>query len=195
MTAMPSRLAVTGDVGGHLEMLSRQLQAVGGDIGGGDLLVTHAGLTLGAWRLMSEPTSVSAIVESLNAPDCRVVGRKGLLLTGNADTSAGPLWPHSVEELYHSWYMRSRQDDDANAPVFTQAHGHTSAYSWRFAHWALGLEWLDAKGAVDLRMDIGRRVTRVGIGERTFFGTDPDASLSDAPVSDPLTFSLADPAK
>lgn len=94
-----------------------------------EYLITHAGLTEGFWRhFIGMPANARTAALSLN----RLVGRlqenwvfrPGIMLTGDVDLSAGPLWASAPDELLPSWLASS-----APAP-FHQVHGHSSTVDW-----------------------------------------------------------------
>lgn len=94
---------------------------------GGELLVTHAGLTAGFWRqVLGAPIAADGAASALNALIGRndeAIFRPGqLLLGGGPELAAGPLWAVAATELVPSWL-------GAGAP-FGQIHGHTSLYAW-----------------------------------------------------------------
>lgn len=94
-----------------------------------DWLITHAGLTEGFWRhLLGEPGSAAAAADALNglirSLRHRSIFRPGVMLTGQVDHSAGPLWASAPDELLPSWAA-----SHAPAP-FDQIHGHSSTVHW-----------------------------------------------------------------
>lgn len=157
----------------------------------GPLLITHAGLTVGAWRLLGHPETVTEIVDVLNEASAPVVWREGGIITGVEDVSAGPLWALSASEVYTSWAAFHERQPSTSAPTFAQAHGHTAARSWRFNHWSPPLEAFEKRTDVTMLADERRRITRVQIRDRVFFGTDPGSGKAPANVSLPLIFELS----
>lgn len=155
----------------------------------GELLVTHAGLTAGAWELLGEPVTVTETVELLNRAENPVAWRQGGMTTGAVDLAAGPIWARAVREVYASWVLHDQSEQAAAVPVFAQAHGHTTAFHWRRGRWRLAAEELPPEAW--LRADERRKITRVQIGQRVYFGTDPDAGVAPATVSVPLVLPLA----
>ena len=92
-------------------------------------LITHAGLTEGFWRhFVGMPTGAVEAAKALNRLVGRIhetwVFRPGVMLTGEVDLSAGPLWASAPDELIPSWAASS-----AAAP-FHQIHGHSSTIDW-----------------------------------------------------------------
>lgn len=171
----------------HLADVPDSEDVTGGS--GGDLLITHAGLTAGAWRLLGKPTDTESCAALLNAAVHPVVWRQGAITGGDNDFAAGPLWAIAASEVYPSW--AAIDDRVSSAPVFAQAHGHTSPCSWRHGTWREPLGLLEKRSIVNLTADHHRRVTRVDVSARTFFGTDPGAGAAPASVSVPLTLPLA----
>lgn len=157
----------------------------------GPLLITHAGLTAAAWRLLGHPSSVTEIVGVLNEARAPVVWREGGIITGVEDASAGPLWALSASEVYASWVAFDERKPAAAAPTFAQAHGHTAARSWRFNHWFPPLEAYERHTNVHLLADERRRSARAQIGNRVFFGTDTGSGKAPANVSLPLILDLS----
>jgi hypothetical protein len=97
------------------------------DDDGGQVLITHAGLTSGYWRqVLGAPADAFRAAEGLNAfigVRDDVIFRPGQMLVGGApDLSAGPLWAAAATELVPGWL-------GAGMP-FSQVHGHTSLYAW-----------------------------------------------------------------
>lgn len=160
----------------------------------GDLLVTHAGLTAGAWELLGRPATVSDAVALLNRAEAPVVWRQGGMTTGAVDLAAGPIWARAVREVYASWALRDQSGHAAMAPIFPQAHGHTTTFNWRRRRWRLAVDELPPVPPPRLLADERRKITRVEIGQRVYFGSDPDAGVAPASVSMPLVLPLAAPA-
>jgi len=157
---------------------------------GGELLVTHAGLTAGAWQLLGSTHTVSEIVDALNRAQAAVIWREGAIITGTEDQSAGPLWAVATSEVYQSWSLLEDRTPSLPVPVMTQAHGHTSAMSWRRDRWREPMEQLITKRSVTAIADPKRKITRVEIGARTFFGTDPESGRAPQTVSIPLVLPI-----
>lgn len=110
-----------------------QVAVVVTDTDGGDLLITHAGLTAGYWRqILGAPDDAVRAADALNhliGDHDPVLFRPGQMLTGRGpELAAGPLWAAAATELVPGWL-------GAGMP-FDQLHGHTSLYAWderRFA--------------------------------------------------------------
>ena len=156
----------------------------------GELIVTHAGVTPGCWKLLGEPDSVSELVAVLNAAQSPAVWRAGTLLGGFEDMSAGPLWAVAASELYRSWALLSDEAKGLQVPAFSQAHGHTAARDWRNHGWYQPLDAYRMNGSASARADERRRITRVQIADRVFFGTDPSSDATAVPVSEPLMLTI-----
>ena len=121
-----------------------------------DYLITHAGLTEGFWRhFVGMPDSALAAAKAVNSLVGRMhenwVYRPGVMLTGEVDLSAGPLWASAPDELLPSW-LRSA----APAP-FHQVHGHSSTIDW-----VTGRRY----GQLDRRRSSPARTTNVGTQRR-----------------------------
>ena len=77
----------------------------------GDILVTHAGLTHGAWQALGGPATAAEVAVALNADargTARVTLREGRMTTGTTDPAAGPLWAEAGAELLMSWDQHDR---------------------------------------------------------------------------------------
>jgi hypothetical protein len=152
---------------------------VGTDV---DYLITHAGLTEGFWRhFVGMPDNALAAAKAINGLVGRVhenwVYRPGVMLTGDVDLSAGPLWASAPDELLPSW-LRSA----APAP-FHQVHGHSSTIDWvtgrRYGH--LGSDIITSE-------NIERRHETTVIEGRSIMGIDPGHGRRPAKSWAPLVF-------
>jgi hypothetical protein len=92
----------------------------------GEVLVCHAGLSVGCWELLGAPATAGAAAVALNA----TVGRSdspafiaGRLLTGETDPGAGPCWAEVSYEVYLPWV-------DLGIMPFQQVHGHAAPWDW-----------------------------------------------------------------
>lgn len=114
----------------------RMKVAVGLGTEHGDILVTHAGLTLGLWRKIGEPTDVRQAVPALNAlPETgpTLLWRTGRMMGGGpAVWLAGPMWAEAGPEVYASWLYAEK---DGTGVPFGQVHGHSTAYWWPKKTW------------------------------------------------------------
>jgi Calcineurin-like phosphoesterase len=147
----------------------------------GEVLITHAGLTVGAWQTLGEPPSAPAAAALLNQRP------EPLIWRGNGaeiDTAAGPLWAEAGWELYEPWMGYHAQGGLA---PFSQVHGHSSIVSYRDRTWR-------CPGRVRQRatVDWQARQVRVRIGGRVFIGVDPKHGRGGAPQWRPLVLADAD---
>lgn len=154
----------------------------------GDWLITHAGLTEGFWRhLLGLPADATAAAAALNGLIHGLrhssLFRPGVMLTGDIDPSAGPLWASAPDELLPSWAASS-----APAP-FHQVHGHSSTIHFatgRLYHSSL----VDGPGIVTVTDPVRRHVT-TEINGRRIVGIDPGHGRRPAPSWAPLVLSAA----
>jgi hypothetical protein len=141
---------------------------------GDEVLITHAGLTVEAWRLLGEPATAAEAARLLNErPDLIWLG-DGFL----ADTVAGPLWADAGWELYEPWL---RFYAAGGFVPFGQVHGHSQIARFTDRTWR-------CPGRVRQRAsaDWAARHVRVRIGGRTFTGIDPKHGRDGAPAWAPL---------
>lgn len=164
--------------------------------GAGPLLVTHAGLTSGAWNLLGRP---STAVDTVAALDSRktdrssVVWREGIMMTGASDMAAGPLWAAASSELYPSW--ASPPQGEHVVPRFAQAHGHTSPYVWNSAGrsnpWRYPVPDLRRHSGLEMTVDETNRIVRAEISDHVMWAVDPCHGESPAASWGPLVLNLA----
>ena len=151
----------------------------------GDILVTHAGLTHGAWEELGGPTSAAAAAAAINA-DARGTGtvtlREGRMTTGTTDLAAGPLWAQAGAELLSSW------DQTTDAPHLNQIHGHTTVRGWSQERWYPGAADIINRGDLLADQDTKRELAR--IGDRLIWGIDPGHHHAPAPAWQPLVIPL-----
>jgi hypothetical protein len=91
-----------------------------------ETLVTHAGLSVGCWADLGEPTAAVEAAAALNATvgkDDSPAFRAGRLLDGEPNLSAGPCWAEVSQEIYQPWIARA-------AVPFQQLHGHAAPWDW-----------------------------------------------------------------
>lgn len=93
----------------------------------GDVVVTHAGLTMIFWRDdLGAPHTASLAADRLNRlverGDKRLFRTGGLLSGGRPQLAAGPLWATAATELVPDWL--------STRVPFHQVHGHTSLFDW-----------------------------------------------------------------
>jgi hypothetical protein len=142
---------------------------------GGDVLLTHAGLTVDAWRALGEPPTAAGAAMLLNErPEPLIWLRDGLTAGG----LAGPLWAEAGWELYEPWMHFYAA---GGFVPFDQTHGHSSVVRFGDRMWR-------CPGRVQLRttVDWEARHTRVRIGGRTFTGVDPEHGRTGAERWRPL---------
>ncbi|SDG51531.1 Calcineurin-like phosphoesterase [Lentzea fradiae] len=126
--------------------------------GGDEYLLTHAGLTLAAWRRLGEPASAAQAAELLNE-------RPELIWDMGAharDESAGPLWAESGAALHEPW-MRY-----GGIVPFGQIHGHSTVVDFKHERWRC-----DGRVRQRTTVDWEARHVRVRVGGRLFVGVDP----------------------
>jgi len=142
---------------------------------GDDVLLTHAGLTVDAWRALGEPPTATAAARLLNErPEPLIWLGDGLTAGG----VAGPLWAEAGWELYEPWMHFYAA---GGFVPFDQTHGHSSVVRFAERMWR-------CPGRVRLRatVDWEARHTRVRIGGRTFTGVDPKHGRAGAERWQPL---------
>ena len=142
---------------------------------GDDVLLTHAGLTVDAWRALGEPPTATAAARLLNErPEPLIWLGDGF----TTDTLAGPLWADAGWELYEPWMHFYAA---GGFVPFDQTHGHSSVVRFGERMWR-------CPGRVRLRatVDWEARHTRVRIGGRTFTGVDPKHGRTGAQRWQPL---------
>jgi hypothetical protein len=131
---------------------------------GEEYLVTHAGLTVDAWRELDEPVTAATAADLLNTRPDNLLWR-----------DHGPLWPEAGPGLYEPW-LRATQ------PMpFSQIHGHSTIVSYRRRTWMCG-ERIRQRSTVD--WTARHTVTRLGAAH--FVGIDPKHGTAGAPTWSPL---------
>ena len=152
----------------------------------GGILVTHAGLTHGAWLALDQPATAAAAAAAVNA-DARgpaaVTLREGRMTTGITDLAAGPLWAQDGAELLTSW------DQTTDAPHLNQIHGHTTTREWDQERWWPGADAIIDRG--DVHVDQVDRQELARLGDRLIWGIDPGHQQTPAPRWQPLAIPLA----
>ncbi|WP_033342473.1 metallophosphoesterase [Catenuloplanes japonicus] len=131
---------------------------------GEELLVTHAGLTVGSWRELGSPVTAATTAELLNT-------RPDALLR----SFTGPLWADAGPELYEGWL------GDPAFPPFGQVHGHDTIVDFEARAWRCG-ERIRQRTSVDW----AARHTTTVINRTTFIGVDPKHGRRGAPEWSPL---------
>lgn len=131
---------------------------------GEELLVTHAGLTVGAWRELGGPVTARTTAELLNT-------RPEELLR----SLRGPLWAEAGADLYEGWLR------DAAFPPFGQVHGHDTIVDFAAREWRCA-ERIKQRTTVDW----SARHTTTVIKRVPFIGVDPKHCRTGAPEWSPL---------
>ncbi|MGB7979658.1 MAG: metallophosphoesterase [Candidatus Nanopelagicales bacterium] len=152
----------------------------------GDILVTHAGLTHGAWLALGRPATPAAAAAAINADalgPATVTLRTGTMTTGRTDLAAGPLWAQGGAELLMSW----EATDDASH--LNQIHGHTTVRRWDRERWRPGAGVIVNRG--DLVAVRTARWELARVGERLIWGIDPGHDQAPASQWQPLLIPLA----
>jgi hypothetical protein len=161
--------------------------AVGLSTNEGDMLITHAGLTVGLWRKIGAPTDVRDAVALLNAlpqthPDW--LWRPGMMLTHrNPSWNAGPMWAEAGNEVYASWI---EAEADGETVPFGQVHGHSTAYWWPDRRWNVHPRVRDR-----FTPNHRARHLRGVIGSQPFIGIDPCFGRTVGGPWQPLVFTDA----
>ncbi len=135
----------------------------------GAVLVSHAGLTLGCWLELGEPTNSESAAEAINAAGAdprSVVWNTGVMLERWMRSNAGVLWAESGSELLVPWAERGEMP-------FDQAHGHSSAFEWAANRWRSESVRRVLKASAHTHVDQQRRVLTARIGEKQVWGVDP----------------------
>ncbi|MFG2039343.1 metallophosphoesterase [Dactylosporangium sp. NPDC048998] len=131
---------------------------------GEELLVTHAGLTAGAWRELGEPVTAATAAALLNTRPEPLLWR--------AD---GPLWAEAATRLYPSWL-------EAGPPMpFSQVHGHSTIVDYGLRAWRCR-ERIQQRSTVDWQAR--HTVTRTAAAR--FVAVDPRHGHHGAPSWAPL---------
>lgn len=130
---------------------------------GEEFLVTHAGLTVDAWRRLDAPVTATTAADLLNTRPVDLLWDDG-----------GPLWAEA-STVYGSWLA-------ATDPVpFGQIHGHSSIVDYRRRVW-MCTERIRQRSTVDWT---ARHTTTRMHGAR-FIAVDPKHGRDGAPTWAPL---------
>lgn len=151
----------------------------------GDVLVTHAGLTHGAWLDLGGPANAGQTAAALSVDahgPATITLREGTMTCGTTDLSAGPLWAQAGAELLTSW------DQTTDAPHLNQIHGHTTVRSWSQERWWPGAAGIVNRGDLIADQDTKREVAR--IGRRLIWGIDPGHDVTPMAKWQPLVIPL-----
>jgi hypothetical protein len=144
----------------------RGLFSVAAVVGAGDddVLITHAGLSVGAWVQLGRPLGARAAAAALAEAwetGGGVVFNEGRMLGEVNPVAPGVLWTECGFELYGPWI-------NAGAVPFSQVHGHSSVVGWeRRRTW--GPAWVMEL----VELDEERRHTRVELDGGFLLGVDP----------------------
>jgi hypothetical protein len=146
---------------------------------GDEVLLTHAGLTVDAWRRLGEPMTATTAALQLNE-------RPEPLIWDGFTTGSiyGPLWAEAGPELYEPWM--SLYGEGGFVP-FDQEHGHSSIVSFGDRLWR-------CTGRIRQRatVDWHARLVWVRIGGRCFTGVDPKHGRTGAARWQPLVLDGAE---
>jgi hypothetical protein len=137
---------------------------------GEELLLCHAGLTVGAWRELGEPVTAATAADLLNT-------RPEPLLWD----FAGPLWAEAGSQVYPSWLQ------EVVSLPFSQVHGHSTVVRFDRREWACD-ERIRIRTTVDWQAR--HTVTRCSGGR--FVGVDPKHGTTGAPRWAPLVLQDAE---
>lgn len=141
---------------------------------GQEWLLSHAGLTVGAWQALAAPMTATSAAWLLNdRPAVLGRGRQGAI-----DRSVGPLWAEAGWELYEPWLDYHAE---GGLVPFGQIHGHSSIVHFADRSWRAP-ERVRQRATVDW----ATRQVRVRAGGRTFIGVDPKHGQHGAPSWQPL---------
>ncbi|GIG86384.1 metallophosphoesterase [Plantactinospora endophytica] len=140
-----------------------------------DLLVCHAGLTVGAWRELGEPPSAALAARLLDGRPQPLLFRGGEF---GLDRTAGPFWAEAGWELHEPWLEYYA---GGGFVPFGQVHGHSQVVRFDDRTWR-------CPGRVRQRAtaDWSARHVRVRIGGRVFTGVDPKHGRTGAARWEPL---------
>lgn len=133
---------------------------------GEEFLITHAGLTVDAWRKLGEPVTATTAADLLNTRPEELLWHE-----------RGPLWAEAGTDLYDSWLHA------AEPAPFGQIHGHSTIVDFRRRAWLCG-ERIRQRTAVDW----AARHTFSRISASRFIGVDPKHGRYGAPQWLPLVF-------
>jgi len=145
------------------------------EAGAEDLLITHAGLTVGAWRELGEPPTAALAARLLEERPTPLIFRGGGF---GVDRAAGPFWAESGWELHEPWLEYYA---GGGFVPFGQVHGHSQPVRFADRTWR-------CPGRVRQRasVDWSARHVRVRIGGRIFSAIDPKHGVTGAAQWAPL---------
>jgi hypothetical protein len=137
---------------------------------GEEFLVTHAGLSVGAWQRLGGPVTAATAADLLNTRPGEIIG-----------SDRGPLWASAGAEVYESWLR------EGTPMPFSQIHGHDAIVSYPRRSWMCG-ERIRQRSTVD--WEARHTVTRLSGGR--FIGIDPKHGRTGAPSWAPLVLDDAE---
>ena len=148
----------------------------------GEVLVTHAGVTVGVWEQLGRTQSAHDAAQLINAERYNyqhAVWNTGVMLERQIRRDAGVVWARADDELLWFW-------NNQLGPGFHQVHGHSSAYNWgRGRYQRRDLEGiLRGQTSVDTRF----RHLRTELEGGTIWGCDPQHGAFPVTGFAPLVF-------
>lgn len=152
---------------------------------GSPLLLTHAGVTVGAWQALGFP-ELRGLVQALNMPSINqrlASQRPGRLVTNITDIGSDEQWAEVNFELYGPWL------DNEHGMPWIQVHGHASPWSWRANDW-----WPDSPSRIrsGTLLDHSARISRTGRSACQFMSVNWELTDRDSPEAvHPLVIHLA----
>jgi hypothetical protein len=133
----------------------------------GGVLVSHAGLTVGAWRTLADGTSdpevaAAALNATMLSDPPGPLGSGGRLTGGPTRADVGCVWAEVCLELADPWLAEGRMP-------FSQVHGHASVFNWAAAEF-----WSDTTAHVRVAADVDEVSggCRVRVGDTELLSVD-----------------------
>ncbi len=148
----------------------------------GEVLVSHAGMTVGVWEKLERTQSAHDAARLINAERYNyqhTVWNTGVMLERQIRRDAGVVWARADDELLWFWNREP-------GPGFHQVHGHSSAYNWnrgRYQRRDLE-EILSDRTSIDTRF----RHLRTELEGGTIWGCDPQHGAVPVTNFAPLVF-------
>jgi Calcineurin-like phosphoesterase len=129
-------------------------------------LITHAGVTHSWWKRLGHGDAFETAreIRRFQSEEFKAINKPGLMLGEGPNVNAGPVWAHSTEEVYPSWY-------DINMP-FNQIHGHTAPFAWSRKAWYPGTP-MKYRKAMNAYQDVRVATLNDEDSEGTFAAIDP----------------------
>lgn len=96
-------------------------------VGDSNILVTHAGLTMGYWNRLKAPTTVREAMRALNyyvGRDSSHWSNPGYLVSRIVDESSDIVWAEASRELLTPWLR------EKDTMPFSQIYGHSGPLNW-----------------------------------------------------------------